>query len=258
MRVLLVEDDAAVAQSIELMLKSESFNVCTTDHGNEAVDLAKLYDYDLVVLGDTPELTSVDMVKSIRLAKVKTSIIVISNRKDVESVVFALGVGADDYVPLPFYKDELIARIHAVVRRSKGHAQSVITAGPLSLNLDSKLASVNGVPMHLTGKEFQMLELLMLRKGQVQSKESFLNYLYGGMDEPDVKIIDVFICKLRRKLTEAGADGAIETVWGRGYLVRDHVESPSIVPELRELVLGDRAHGDNQFYGNSNRRPGAA
>ena len=103
----------------------------------------------------------------------------------------------------PFHKDELVARIHAVVRRSKGHAQSVIKTGDITVNLDAKTVEVNGQRVHLTGKEYQMLELLSLRKGTTLTKEMFLNHLYGGMDEPELKIIDVFICKLRKKLAAA-------------------------------------------------------
>jgi len=116
----------------------------------------------------------------------------------------------------------LIARIHAIVRRSKGHAQSVITTGDLVVNLDAKTVEVGGQRVHLTGKEYQMLELLSLRKGTTLTKEMFLNHLYGGMDEPELKIIDVFICKLRKKLDAvSGSQNYIETVWGRGYVLRD-------------------------------------
>ena len=122
----------------------------------------------------------------------------------------------------PFHKDELIARIHAVVRRSKGHAQNVITTGDIRVNLDAKTVEVGDHRVHLTGKEYQMLELLSLRKGTTLTKEMFLNHLYGGLDEPELKIIDVFICKLRKKLAVAtGGEHYIETVWGRGYVLRD-------------------------------------
>ena len=122
----------------------------------------------------------------------------------------------------PFHRDELVARIHAVVRRSKGHSQSVIRTGKLAVNLDAKTVEVDGARVHLTGKEYAMLELLSLRKGTTLTKEMFLNHLYGGMDEPELKIIDVFICKLRKKLSSAcGGENYIETVWGRGYVLRD-------------------------------------
>jgi two-component system, cell cycle response regulator CtrA len=223
MRVLLIEDDSAMARSIELMLKSEGFNVYTTDLGEEGIDLGKLYDYDIVVLDlQLPDMSGFEVLKSLRLAKVQTPVMVLSGNAIVEAKVKALGFGADDYMTKPFHKDELIARIQAVVRRSKGHSQSVINTGKLTVNLDAKTVEVDGQRVHLTGKEYQMLELLSLRKGTTLTKEMFLNHLYGGMDEPELKIIDVFICKLRKKLAAAtSGDNYIETVWGRGYVLRD-------------------------------------
>ncbi|HPE32665.1 MAG TPA: response regulator transcription factor, partial [Parvularculaceae bacterium] len=195
MRVLLIEDDSATAQSIELMLKSDGFNVYTTDLGEEGVDLGKVYDYDIILLDlNLPDMTGFDVLKSLRVAKVNTPILILTGQGDIETKVRGLGFGADDYMTKPFHKDELVARIHAIVRRSKGHSQSVITTGDLIVNLDAKTVEVAGQRVHLTGKEYQMLELLSLRKGTTLTKEMFLNHLYGGMDEPELKIIDVFIC----------------------------------------------------------------
>lgn len=226
MRVLLIEDDRATAQGIELMLKSEGFNVYVTDYGEEGVDLGKLYDYDLILLDlNLPDMPGFDVLKTLRVAKVDTPIMILSGNADIDNKVRGLGSGADDYMTKPFHKEELIARIHAVVRRSKGHSQSIIKTGDIAVNLDAKTVEVNSQRVHLTGKEYQMLELLSLRKGTTLTKEMFLNHLYGGMDEPELKIIDVFICKLRKKLS-AATDGEnhIETVWGRGYVLRDPVE----------------------------------
>src|SRR5438876_1239447 len=204
MRVLLIEDDTATAQSIELMLKSEGFNVYTTDLGEEGVDLGKLYDYDIILLDlNLPDMSGYEVLKSLRVSKVNTPILILSGLAGIEDKVKGLGFGADDYMTKPFHKDELVARIHAIVRRSKGHAQSVIQTGDLVVNLDTKTVEVGGQRVHLTGKEYQMLELLSLRKGTTLTKEMFLNHLYGGMDEPELKIIDVFICKLRKKLANA-------------------------------------------------------
>ena len=231
MRVLLIEDDGATAQSIELMLKSDGFNVYTTDLGEEGVDLGKVYDYDIILLDlNLPDMTGFDVLKSLRVAKVNTPILILTGQGDIETKVRGLGFGADDYMTKPFHKDELIARTHAVVRRSKGHAQAIIHTGEIAVNLDAKTVEVNGHRVHLTGKEYQMLELLSLRKGTTLTKEMFLNHLYGGMDEPELKIIDVFICKLRKKLATA-ADGKhyIETVWGRGYVLRDPAEAGNSV-----------------------------
>ncbi|KQO49572.1 response regulator transcription factor CtrA [Methylobacterium sp. Leaf85] len=225
MRVLLIEDDASIAVSIELMLKSESFNTYTTDLGEEGIDLGKLYDYDIILLDLTlPDISGYEVLRSLRVAKVKTPILILSGMASIEDKVKGLGFGADDYLTKPFHKDELVARIHAIVRRSKGHAESVITTGDLSVNLDQKTVEISGSRVPLTGKEYQILELLALRKGTTLTKEMFLNHLYGGMDEPELKIIDVFICKLRKKLANASfGKNYIETVWGRGYVLRDGV-----------------------------------
>jgi len=222
MRVLLIEDDSATAQSIELMLKSESFNVYTTDLGEEGIDLGKIYDYDIILLDlNLPDMSGFEVLRSLRVSKVKTPILILSGLAGIGDKVKGFGFGADDYMTKPFHKDELVARIHAIVRRSKGHAQSVVQSGDLLVNLDAKTTEVNGTRVYLTGKEYQVLELLSLRKGMTISKEMFLNHLYGGMDEPELKIIDVFMCKLRKKLANAsGGKNYIETVWGRGYMLR--------------------------------------
>ncbi|MEM6577810.1 MAG: response regulator transcription factor [Pseudomonadota bacterium] len=223
MRVLLVEDDPNTSKSIELMLTHANLNVYTTDLGEEGIDLAKLYDYDLILLDlGLPDMNGHEVLRQLRLARVETPILILSGADDTENKIKGFGFGADDYLTKPFHREELVARIHAIIRRSKGHAQSVIRTGKVNVNLDAKTVDVGGKSVHLTGKEYQMLELLSLRKGTTLTKEMFLNHLYGGMDEPELKIIDVFICKLRKKLAEATeGDNYIETVWGRGYVLRD-------------------------------------
>jgi two-component system cell cycle response regulator CtrA len=223
MRVLLVEDDPTTSRSIELMLTHANLNVYCTDMGEEGIDLAKLYDYDLILLDlNLPDMTGLEVLRQLRLARIDTPILILTGADDTESKLKGFGFGADDYLTKPFHREELVARIHAIIRRSKGHAQSVIRTGEIEVNLDAKTVSVGGRPVHLTGKEYQMLELLSLRKGTTLTKEMFLNHLYGGMDEPELKIIDVFICKLRKKLSQAtGGESHIETVWGRGYVLRN-------------------------------------
>ena len=223
MRVLLVEDDPTTSKSIEMMLSHANLNVYATDMGEEGIDLAKLYDYDLILLDlDLPDMDGHEVLRQLRLARVETPILILTGADDTDSKIRGFGFGADDYLTKPFHREELVARIHAIIRRSKGHAQSLINTGKVTVNLDAKTVEADGKTVHLTGKEYQMLELLSLRKGTTLTKEMFLNHLYGGMDEPELKIIDVFICKLRKKLSIAtGGDNYIETVWGRGYVLRD-------------------------------------
>jgi two-component system cell cycle response regulator CtrA len=223
MRILLVEDDPTTSRSIELMLTHANLNVYCTDLGEDGIDLAKLYDYDLILLDlNLPDMSGHEVLRQLRLARIETPILILSGMDDTDAKIKGFGFGADDYLTKPFHRDELVARIHAIIRRSKGHSQSMIRTGRVNVNLDAKTVDVDGASVHLTGKEYQMLELLSLRKGTTLTKEMFLNHLYGGMDEPELKIIDVFICKLRKKLAEAtGGQNFIETVWGRGYVLRD-------------------------------------
>jgi len=238
MRVLLVEDDPSTAKSIELMLSHANLNVYTTDLGEEGIDLAKLYDYDLILLDiNLPDMNGHEVLRQLRLSRIETPILILSGEDGTESKLKGFGFGADDYMTKPFHREELVARIHAIIRRSKGHAQSIIKTGIIGVNLDAKTVEVEGNPVHLTGKEYQMLELLSLRKGTTLTKEMFLNHLYGGMDEPELKIIDVFICKLRKKLSEAtGGENHIETVWGRGYVLRD--PNPMSQLDAEKLAIG--------------------
>ncbi len=231
MRVLLVEDDTTMTKGIELMLVSEGFVCDTTDLGEDGLEIGKLYDYDIILLDlMLPDIDGYEVLRRLRAAKVRTPILILSGLNAPAKKIKGLGFGADDYLTKPFDKGELVARIQAIVRRSKGHSDSVIRTGLLSVNLDSRSVEADGHPVHLTGKEYGILELLSLRKGTTLTKEMFLNHLYGGIDEPELKIIDVFVCKLRKKLSAAtGGQNYIETVWGRAYVLRD----PAAVEEQR-------------------------
>jgi two-component system cell cycle response regulator CtrA len=222
-RVLLVEDDPVTAQSLQMMLESENMVVDSTDLGEEGLEIGKLYEYDIIILDlMLPDIDGIEVLRRLRDARVETPVLILSGLSEADDKVRGLGTGADDYLTKPFDKAELMARIQAIVRRSQGHAQSIIHTGKLSVNMDAHTVEVSGSPVHLTGKEYGILELLSLRKGTTLTKEMFLNHLYGGMDEPELKIIDVFICKLRKKLSNATAgENYIETIWGRGYVLRD-------------------------------------
>jgi two-component system cell cycle response regulator CtrA len=223
MRILLIEDDAATAKSIEMMFRSENYICDRTDLGEDGLEIGKLYDYDLIVLDlMLPDVDGYEVLRRLRAGQVRTPILILSGLAELDSKLKALGFGADDYLTKPFDKRELIARIQAIVRRSKGHSNSVIRTGKLIVNLDSRTAELDARPLYLTGKEYSILELLSLRKGSTLTKEMFLNHLYDGTDEPDLKIIDVFVCKLRKKLSVAGQN-YIHTMWGRGYVMKDPV-----------------------------------
>tara|TARA_Y100000590_G_C15670594_1_gene996101 strand:- start:596 stop:1249 length:654 start_codon:yes stop_codon:yes gene_type:complete len=212
------------------MLSGEGFNVFTTDLGEEGLDLGKLYEYDVIILDlNLPDMSGYDVLRKLRSSKIDTPVLILSGMSEADDKIRGFGVGADDYLTKPFNKDELTARLNAIVRRSRGHSRSAIQIGSLEVDLDSKLATVNGNQVNLTSKEYAILEVLALRKGTTLTKEMFLNHLYGGMDEPEIKIIDVFVCKLRKKLAAAsGGVDFIETVWGRGYVLRNPRENNEV------------------------------
>jgi two-component system cell cycle response regulator CtrA len=246
MRVLLVEDDLSVSRGLSLVLKAASIVSDVADTGEEALELLRHYDYDIVILDLVlPDMEGYEVVRRMRSARNHTPVLVLTALLRPEVKVKALTAGADDVMTKPFDKAELVARMQAVVRRSKGFAQSVLRIGPLELNLDSRDVTVAGVPLRLTGKEYSILELLVLRKGMVLTKEAFLNHLYGGMDEPEMKIIDVFVCKLRKKLAQAGAGNLISTVWGRGYVVRPPEQAAR--PELTLPNSGGSLFADEEL-----------
>jgi two-component system, cell cycle response regulator CtrA len=225
MRILLIEDDAATAAGIALMLKKEGFVCDKTDLGEDGLEIGKLYDYDIIILDlMLPDIDGYEVLRRLRLSKVRTPVLILSGLGGVDDRIKALGYGADDFLTKPFDKRELIARIRAIVRRSKGHDRSAIEIGDLTVDLEQKTVEVDRQRIPLTAKEFGILELMALRKGTVVTKEAFLNHLYGGMDEPEPKIVDVFICKLRKKLQDATGKNYVQTIWGRGYKVADPAE----------------------------------
>ena len=225
-RILLCEDDPSLGRLLSDYLKAKGFEVTWAQDGVEGLKAFHRDTFDFIVLDVMmPRKDGFQVAEEIRLESRSIPILFLTARSTKDDTLEGFKVGADDYMTMPFHKDELVARIHAIVRRSKGHAQSVINTGDLLVNLDAKTVEVGGQRVHLTGKEYQMLELLSLRKGTTLTKEMFLNHLYGGMDEPELKIIDVFICKLRKKLDAAsGGQNYIETVWGRGYVLREPEE----------------------------------
>ena len=223
MRVLLIEDDKTIGQNIAMVLNKEGMVVDTSYLGEDGLEMAKLYEYDIIIVDlMLPGIDGYDVVRSLRAARNNTPIMILSGLSGSDKKVKGLGFGADDYLTKPFDRSELIARVNALVRRSKGLADPIVRTGAMEINLNSKIVTIDGKVLHLTSKEYALVELLGMRKGTTINKEQFLNHLYGGMDEPEMKIIDVFLCKIRRKIEKlSGGEEYIETVWGRGYILKD-------------------------------------
>ena len=229
MRVLLIEDDSPTSRIVESVLRNEGIYVDVADLGIDGLEIGKMYDYDAIVLDlMLPDIDGFEVIRRLRSADISTPVIILSGLSESRDKVKCLEIGADDFITKPFERKELVARIQAVVRRSKGHAESILKVGRISVNLKTREVEVDNKLLHLTGKEYTILELLCLRRGATLTKDMFLNHLYGGIDEPELKIIDVFICKLRKKLMDAmDGENYIDTVWGRGYTLKD--------PKMREL-----------------------
>lgn len=222
MRALVVEDDAVTSRGIESVLRSARIIADQTDTGEEALNLGRRYDYDIILLDLwLPDMEGYEVLRRLRSGRIDTPVMILSGLSKPEAKARAFQLGADDFLCKPFHRAELLARVQAVVRRTRGFSDAVLRAGSLELNLGSREVAVHGRSVALTGKEFALLELLVLRKGSVLAKEAFLNHLYGGINEPELKIIDVFVSKLRKKLALAGAPNTIGTVWGRGYVLRE-------------------------------------
>lgn len=222
MRILLIEDDSLLSELLQGSLSQKDFTIDQAYSGKEGLELFSLYSYSAIILDlGLPDMKGSAVLQSLRTQNTETPIIILSGREEVEARLQMLELGADDYILKPFITDELVARLHANIRRASGYGQNKMEIGDLTLNIRDQSVSIKNQDIALTRKEYEMLQLLCLKKGGVVSKAKFLDHLYSGMDEPEVKIIDVFICKLRKKLEAIGNDAPkIETVWGRGYRIQ--------------------------------------
>ncbi len=239
MRILFVQNDQAMLLSLASSFRANGVIADPVETADEAMELARHYDYDLILVeASLPDMDGIEFVRRMRVARIATPVLMLSQSLRPEARVRAFAAGADDVMQKPFDRAELVARMQAITRRAKGFSGASLCAGNLVLKQDSREVTVSGREVKLTGKEYAILELLVLRKGMVLTKDAFLNHLYGGMDEPEAKIIDVFICKLRKKLSMAGAGSLISTVWGRGYMLREAAHQDAferMVPPLSLL-----------------------
>ena len=226
MRALIINSDEEMLKTVSDALTEAGFVCDKATKPEVGIEKGKMCNNDIIITELSFPKANIDgyeVLLCLRSSKVKTPILILSHLTSSDQIVKALRNGADDYMTTPAYnKEELIERIYAITRRSKGHSESVIRFDKVTLNLDTRIVEVDGKPVHLTNKEYAIFELLAMRKGTVLNKATFLNHLYGGVNGPEIKIIDVFICKLRKRLAEAsGGVNYIETVWGRGYMLKD-------------------------------------
>lgn len=230
MRILLAEANHGLRRSLDLNLSANGFQVEHALTGEIAIALGESQAFDLILMDlDLPGAGGLEVLRTLRLRRIKTPVVILTASAAIDLKVKALAGGADDYVVKPVTGDELIARIRAVIRRCSGLTLAVMRVGELTIDMAAKKVDVGGRPTHLTGREYQLVELMGLRRGKPLTKESVLTSLYGGGDEPEPKIIDVFVCKIRRKLALAGGDpGVIQTVWGGGYLMADPDRAPML------------------------------
>jgi two-component system cell cycle response regulator CtrA len=238
MRILLVENDVIAARGTTKVLNAIGNVIDQADTGEEALERVQHGNYDIIILALLlPDIQGFEVIRRLRAARNDTPILILSGLNQAGAQAKALGLGADGFVTKPFDRAELLARIHAIVRRGKGRDNFSLEIGPVLLNTRNREVTIERRTVSLTGREYDILEALMMRKGVVLTKEALLNQLYGGRDEPEMKIIGVFVCKLRKKLAEAGVHNMISTAWGCGYAIHEpdatrHVElSRTAIPQ---------------------------
>ena len=233
MNILVVEDDPIVADAVAMTLEQAGYFTVPSTTIQEALEEISINEIDAVLLDlKLPDGDGTRLARLIRAKKEKQliPILVVSGNNSVDDRIMALGAGADGYLTKPFDKHELLAHLEAMIRRANGHSSLQIEIGNMMIDLHRKVVNIAGKNVALTKKEYEIANLLGVRRGAVLSKASFINHLYDGRDEPESKIVDVFVCKLRHKLEKAGLRGAaIQTVWGQGYkLVETEAESHSL------------------------------
>jgi two-component system cell cycle response regulator CtrA len=223
------------------VLRHQGVRAEHAENGRDALDFLRLYEYDLVLMDlHLPDMPGHEVVRMMRAADFKVPVLMLADTATPQAKAKALDQGADDFITTPCETEELLARIRAIVRRSQGHANSVLRLGPVELSLDRREVRVHGVQLHLSRREFAVLELLFLKQGVILNKVAFLNHLYCGMEEPEMKTIDVIICRLRKKLAVAGVPTLIDTVWGCGYILRDPSIAAGMMPTTAEPVWTPR------------------
>lgn len=218
MRILVVEDEQPLRESLVTQLKSASFNVDAAADGEEGLYAGREYPIDLAIVDlGLPKLSGIELIRQLRSAGRAFPILILTARDRWQDKVEGLQSGADDYLVKPFHFQELLARLQALLRRAGGWSQPVLQCGEVSLDTRSQIVTVAGQAVELTSFEYRILEFLMLRAGEVISKSELTERLYEQDFERDSNVIEVFVGRLRKKLDPEGTRQPIETLRGRGY-----------------------------------------
>jgi two-component system cell cycle response regulator CtrA len=235
MRLLLVQSNSAADREAWRILAKSGAIIDHVRTVEEAIMYLQAYDYDTIVLDRALEdMDGLEVVRWFRSRGFNTPLLLLLDQCSGQTKAQALRNGADDLLIKPCDKDEFVARIEATVRRWHGHARSLLRVGPLEIDIATREVRIDGQPISVTRKEYSILELMALRKGHVIAKQNFFDHLYSGIDAPETRIIDVFICNLRKKLAVWGIGSLIDTVRGHGYIMRGLAEAPIVSREIAD------------------------
>lgn len=218
MRLLIAEDDRDIAKALTALFEHNNYSVDTVHNGNDAYDFCMEGNYDGVVLDIMmPGMDGLEVLRSIRAGGIKTPVLLLTARSDIEDRVNGLDAGADDYLPKPFAASELLARVRAMLRRRENYQTDVLEFEGMTLDLSTFELSFHGTTFRLVSREFQMLQLLMQSPGVVISTEQFMEHIWGWDSDVEVSIVWVYISNLRKKFDKLGAPVTIKAVRGVGY-----------------------------------------
>lgn len=225
MRLLLVEDDLALQNNLKQHLLGANFTLDIASDGEEGLYQGQEYPYDAAIIDvGLPKLDGIELITKLRANAHDYPILILTARDNWQDKVAGLEAGADDYLTKPFYPQELLARVNALIRRSAGKASPIIQNGPLSLNTSSHEVTIDDRKVNLSGSEYKLLEYLMLHIGEVKSKTVLIEHIYDQDFDLDSNVIEVFIRRLRKKLDPDATFNLIETLRGQGYKLKDLVE----------------------------------